>query len=196
MSKSDRGNALFSDDMVYRYALFRGWEEGRESVLFVMLNPSTADAERDDPTVRRCVAYAKRWGFRSMVVVNLYALRATNPRALLKHPEPIGELNDRHISAHALGASRIVCAWGNHGTGRSQAVVDMLIGAGHHLYCLDVNLTGEPVHPLYQKSDLEPLPFFEGALTYYDETAKMDRKQFEALTQGKFKPLERPTDDL
>ena len=152
--------ALLSDDNVYRYGLFRGWDRGAGNALFIMLNPSTADAVMDDPTVRRCISYARGWGYGSLSVVNLYGLRATDPTDLAKHPEPIGPNNDMHILGHAVMADLIVCAWGNHGTPRSQTVVDMLLANMNHLHCLGVNLTGEPVHPLYQKANLQPQPFF------------------------------------
>jgi len=112
-------SAVFSEDRRHRYTLariVRDTDPERDStVLFVCLNPSTADEVRDDPTVRRCVGYAKRWGFSRLVVCNIFALRSTDPRTLYGHPDPIGPDNDRHLLGEALRADRVVAAWGIHG---------------------------------------------------------------------------------
>ena len=118
-----------------------------------MLNPSTADASRDDPTIRRCVGFARRWRFGGVVVVNLFALRATEPRALREALRPIGRANDRHIRRAAARAAVVVIAWGAHGVfgERARAVERML--SRRELRCLGRTRSGEPRHPLYLRRD-------------------------------------------
>lgn len=151
-------DALFSDDGVYRYTLWRHWDQCKPIVLFVMLNPSTADATKNDPTVERCERFAKRWGYGSLVVVNIFALRSTDPKALYTHHEPVGPSNDWHILDLAEDADLVVCAWGNHGGERAAFVKKMLTHSGCELHCLGINKTGEPVHPLYQPNSATPIP--------------------------------------
>lgn len=123
-----------------------------------MLNPSTADETVDDPTIRRCIGYAKSWNYGGVVVSNLFALRATDPRELKTAVDPIGPENDFALKTCMEESALCVCAWGNHGSlyGRSAAVRDIL---GPGLHCLRVSKQGEPVHPLYQKRDLQPIVF-------------------------------------
>jgi hypothetical protein len=135
----------------YRYLLTRRWGRGA-GALFVMLNPSTADDARDDPTIRRCVGFARRWRMPAIEVVNLYALRATRPRDLFAHAARVGPDNDAAIADAASRAALIVAAWGVHGAryaGRVARVVELLDGDGRALVCLGVNRGGEPRHPLY-----------------------------------------------
>lgn len=142
-------SAQFSDDRRYRYELTRTWDPKLERVGFVMLNPSTADAEVDDPTIRRCVAFARRWGYGGIVVRNLFALRATLPTVLRTDPAPIGRFNDlylRRCSAQAV----TVAAWGRNGdlNGRDAQVVALLHRYGAPLYHLGLTKDGFPMHPL------------------------------------------------
>ena len=118
--------------------------------MFIGLNPSTADETDDDPTVRRCVRFARDWGHGGLVMTNLFAHCATAPDEMKRDQYPIGRENDRWIRRLARDAGVIVAAWGNHGAyrGRSRAVRTML--SDFDLYCLDLNKSGEPVHPLYQ----------------------------------------------
>jgi hypothetical protein len=140
--------AIFDRSGRYRYRLWRRWGAG-ERVGFVMLNPSTADAERDDPTIRRCTGFARTWGFGSMVVVNLFALRSPDPARLRRAREPVGRDNDRHIIEAAGACDVVVLAWGMHGRlrDRDRAVLDLL--AGQALRCLGQTRAGQPRHPLY-----------------------------------------------
>lgn len=151
--------AHFSPCGRYRYTLQRSWDAGGPAVLFVGLNPSTADAERNDPTIRRCIGYAKNWGFGRLVVANLFALRATDPRDLLAASEPVGPENDRWLAKCQAEADLVVAAWGNHGVhlGRSAAVLREL----KNPHCLRINASGEPAHPLYLPGDLAPFPLPE-----------------------------------
>ena len=107
------GDAILSDDRVYRYMLERTWDCRKERVLFVMLNPSTADEEEDDPTITRCLGFATRWGFGSLVVGNLFALRSPNPRELFQHSDPLGPDNDYHLQRLAEECKTIVTSWGS-----------------------------------------------------------------------------------
>lgn len=144
--------ASFSEDRRYRFTLYRKWEEQGPEILFVCLNPSTADEEHNDPTVWRCINYARDWGYRGVWVGNLFALRATNPKELYKANDPVGMGNDLCLREMAKRCSKVVCAWGDHGQlmwGRCRAVANMLAPA----WCFAVNKSGEPRHPLYQRRD-------------------------------------------
>jgi hypothetical protein len=141
----------------YRYLLDREWPAPLSPVghvqlnaLFVMLNPSTADAVLDDPTVRRCIAFAKTWGYSTLTVCNLFALRATSPRDLRAHPDPVGPENDNYIYHRSAVADLIVAAWGAHGgyLNRSEKVLDVLARNGP-VFKLGLTASGEPRHPLY-----------------------------------------------
>jgi hypothetical protein len=156
--------AGFSPCHRYRYRLWRRWGAG-ESVLWIMLNPSTADHERLDPTITRCRDYSRRWGFDAMEVCNLFALRATDPRALMVDRKPVGPDNDRVLIETAHTTGLIVLAWGNHGRhrGRADEVIELLRGLGRPLHCLRINrASGTPAHPLYQRAELKPQPFRAG----------------------------------
>jgi hypothetical protein len=147
--------AVFSPDGAYRYMLSRIWGTEPPTV-FVMLNPSTADAAADDPTIRRCLGFARRWGSGGLVVLNLFALRATDPRVMLAHPQPVGERNDAVFEAvTSMHAYRWVAAWGVNGThqGRDARVRELLAGEGVRLRCLNRTRDGHPQHPLYVRAD-------------------------------------------
>ncbi|HEY2848317.1 MAG TPA: DUF1643 domain-containing protein [Gemmatimonadaceae bacterium] len=152
------GNARI--DGKYRYNLTRTWDEGLPRVCFVMLNPSTADASQDDPTIRRCIGYAQALGAGSLEVVNLYALRATDPRALAKDAAPIGPDNDKYIELAARSATTVVCAWGAHAhaRGRGRQVLALLRRIGAQPMCLKQTKAGYPSHPLYLPAALRPVP--------------------------------------
>jgi hypothetical protein len=96
--------ATFDPTGAYRYALWRVWDGNRPPLVFVMLNPSIADAERDDPTIRRCLGFACAWGYGALTVVNLFALRATCPHTLRRAADPVGPDNDEHLRAALAGA--------------------------------------------------------------------------------------------
>jgi len=151
--------AVFDRSHVYRYLLTRTWTSGLV-VLFVMLNPSTADAGTDDPTLRRCRGFARRHGFGGLAVVNLFALRATDPAALSEHPDPVGPATDAFIATAAADTDRHIAAWGAHPAARARAatVAAALTSAARRgsrpgLACLGLTKTGQPRHPLYLPSD-------------------------------------------
>ena len=125
---------------------------------FLMLNPSTADELKLDPSCTRARLYAERWGFGALIVTNLFAWRATDPRDMKAAPEPVGRANDRAIVRAAHEAGIVVCAWGNHGAHRerSASVLSMLRDAGIKLHALRLTGAGEPAHPLYLRATLNP----------------------------------------
>lgn len=151
----NRSGANLSDDGQYRYRLWRTWDASKPTLAFIMLNPSTADASDDDPTVRRCLGYAKDWGYGTLVVGNLFALRSTDPSNLKDHPDPVGPGNDDHLHRICEDADRVVVAWGTKGAlhDRERAVAGLLDA---DLYALDTTKDGHPNHPLYQPKDAEP----------------------------------------
>jgi len=149
----------------YRYTLTRVWGENVENLMiFCMLNPSTADAKEDDPTIRRCVSFAKREGYDGIMVINLFALRATDPAELSKHLDPMHG-NDKVLNSYAhrskVTGKPIVCAWGANRFAKEQAhnFMNMCNGIMLPVYCLGVTKQGHPKHPLYLKSDT-PLEAF------------------------------------
>jgi len=144
-------SAVFDESREYRYLLTRIWDPSRKPMVFVMLNPSTADAFVEDPTIRRCLSFAKREQAGGVVVVNLFGLRSTDPRALRHHPDPVGPLNDVFIRQATAGASMVVAAWGAAGVehGRGARVTETLLARGVELQCLGTTSTGQPRHPLY-----------------------------------------------
>lgn len=155
------GDAVLSEDQRYRYLLRRQWiGASNETCLFVMLNPSTADASNDDATLRKCVGYANRWGYSGLSLVNLFALRSRDPKALAKDwTQSVGPDNDKHIEQALQRAHQVIVAWGaNETMGRDQAVLTML-RRSHNIYCLRTTKAGKPEHPLYLPADLTPSLF-------------------------------------
>ena len=151
-------SAVFDETGQYRYALRREFGDG-PIVTFIMLNPSKADAERNDNTVTRCLGFARHWGFGTLQVVNLFAYRATDSSELHGVADPIGPDNDRHILEACVPAGQIICAWGAHPLApvRARAVVAQLQAHQYPLYCLEVTQDGWPRHPLYVRSKTLPL---------------------------------------
>jgi hypothetical protein len=143
------GGATFSRDRRYRYRLWRRWDDTRPVVAFVMLNPSTADARREDPTIRRCIGFARAWGFGGVEVVNLFAFRATDPRSLRRVRDPVGPLNARYVRAATRRSALVVAAWGAHGV-PDRAGMPRLPRGGR---CLGFTRGGQPRHPLYVRRD-------------------------------------------
>jgi len=145
--------ATFSPGRNYRYVLWRRWEQNALYVLFIGLNPSTADESEDDPTIRRCKRFAADWGYGSIYMANLFALRATDPKKMLEHDSPIGLENNIWLQDLASGAGVIVCAWGAHGghKRRDERVKALLFN--YELKCLGTTKAGKPRHPLYIKAD-------------------------------------------
>lgn len=154
-------DAVISEDGRYRYSLTRRWSE-RALMVWCMLNPSTADAHVDDPTIRRCIGFALREGYGGIHVVNLMAYRATDPGDCLAQSDPIGPENDDYLERAARSASLVVCAWGARAPewivrrGICHLAGDV---AGAGLVCLGKTKDGSPRHPLYV-ARLQPLKLF------------------------------------
>lgn len=164
--KYESAGAVFDEPKrVYRYNLHRLWSglslSTARTVLWLLLNPSTADEEKLDPTLRRCQAFTRAWGFDGFEVCNLFALRSTDPKALYHHLDPVGPMNDAAILEAAGRSDRIICGWGNHGKlhGRARTVLGLLLRAGHEPKRLGrLNDDGSPKHPLYLPYRIEMYP--------------------------------------
>ena len=152
-----KNTAQLSKCRQYRYALWRTWDNSLPKVMFVGLNPSTADEKMNDPTLTRCIGYAKSWGFGGVIMANLFAYRATQPEDMKNAIDPIGKRNNYWLKRLAKESKLMVAAWGNHGQflQRSTHVKQQLVD----LYYLKLNKSGEPAHPLYQRLALKPKPF-------------------------------------
>lgn len=160
-------SAIISQCGKYRYRLWRKWAESeRMPVLWIMLNPSTADASVDDATIRRCMRFSELWGFGAMWVGNLFAWRSTDPMALwgMSEPERIGPDNERHLIGMAHESEKIVCAWGNHGgtTPWLNYRKDVFCPGGRWL--LGRTGDGSPAHPLGRGKSFIP---YDRPLTVY-----------------------------
>lgn len=163
-----KSDAVISPCGKYRYSLSRTWDEELRPACFIMLNPSTADADKDDPTIRRCVGFAKSWGCGGIVVVNLFAWRATDPAYLvgLRLAEASGPENERHIREAVIACKPVVAAWGARGVQfkRDEAVLNLIRSAGLPWpECLGVTKDQHPRHPLYVRADAALVPFLRGA---------------------------------
>lgn len=151
-------SAVISKCGQYRYMLTRpaGVGTWRAPAMFIMLNPSTADASLDDPTIRRCRSFAQEWKCSGIIVVNLYALRSTDPSGLWSHSDPVGPENDAWLVEATKGTTEVVCAWGaNAKPERVATVAKLLTRAAGQLRCLGTTKHGAPRHPLYVKGDTQ-----------------------------------------
>lgn len=151
----DQRWAELSDDGLYRYVLGRRWDENLPECVFIMLNPSTADATVDDPTIRRCINFAKSLGCGSLLVGNLYAFRATDPRDLFKAAEPTGGLRNDEALTELLGRGDVIAGWGAHGKPERVAEVLRFPGA-ERISALALTKAGAPRHPLYVRGSATP----------------------------------------
>ena len=147
--------AQFSKDRIYRYTLWRTWRQGDGHVMFIGLNPSTADETQDDPTIRRCIGFAKDLGYGGVLMLNLFAFRATNPKELKKTNHPIGPENNHCLQRYFDPIGFNIACWGSLGSylNRGRDVIDMLGEDG--LLCFGLTKNGQPRHPLYLKKDSE-----------------------------------------
>lgn len=159
----------FSPCRKYRYTLWRSWpiedalfgECSKETaahhyLMVIGLNPSTADETKDDPTIRKCIGFAKRWGFGALCMTNLFAWRDTDPDKMKLADDPVGAMNDTYLRKCALGAGMVLAAWGTHGShlGRASEIQKMLWCG---LKCLGKNKDGSPKHPLYVPYEMMPI---------------------------------------
>lgn len=156
------GDALICGQ--YRYRLQRWWGLDQRSLLWILLNPSWADSQENDATLRRLIGFSAREGYQRLEVVNLFALIDSNPSALCRVEDPTGPDNDLHIKEASLRAERIIVAWGNgpfrprdHLWTRDREVLDLLFP--RELWCFGITQKGRPLHPLYQGSERRLSPF-------------------------------------
>lgn len=155
--------ADFSPCRTWRYALWRrwDWQDYANQVMFIGLNPSTADESEDDPTIRRCIGFAKRWGYGGLIMMNAYAFRATDPKVMKAATDPIGPGNDEAFCYRRTHVGLIVAAWGSH---CSQERADQVCQAiSRPIKCLGKNKNGSPKHPLYLRGDTELIDFWSPA---------------------------------
>ncbi len=154
---NSEGSAGFSRCGHYRYWLRRRWDPALPQCAVIGLNPSTADARIDDPTLRRCIGFATRWGYGSLLLVNLFAWRATDPRELAEATEPVGTQTNQWLRRASEESALVLAAWGNggllHNRGREVASRQAC------LHCLGTTSLGMPRHPLYCRADITPRPF-------------------------------------
>ena len=155
-------SAVISTCGLYRYSLMRHWPKtddalcDKQLLLWVMLNPSTADSTTDDKTIRRCIGYSKAWGYCGLLVANLYAFRATSPLEMFDAKDPVGPENNRWIDLLPKQAEHIVAAWGGAGNSyHRERVLRRLMDFGT-VYCLGTTVDGSPKHPLYLPKNLTP----------------------------------------
>lgn len=156
-------DALISPCGQYRYWLSRPTAtpllSGAGPAFFVMLNPSTADASEDDPTIRRCRGFARDWRCNGLIVANLYAMRSTDPKQLWKAQDPVGPDNDDWLRQLAAEHRSVICAWGSNAkTERAAAACAIMREAGARLFCLGQTKSGAPKHPLYIRADHPRIP--------------------------------------
>ncbi|MEZ9455440.1 DUF1643 domain-containing protein [Vibrio splendidus] len=149
-----KNTAKLSNCRNYRYALWRTWDTTKPYVLFIGLNPSTADESSDDPTLTRCINFAKAWGYGGVCMANLFAFRATEPKNMKSQNDPVGSENNKWLVNLADESGIVIAAWGNDGSflSRSKQVKALI----PNLHYLKMNKSGEPAHPLYLKANLTP----------------------------------------
>jgi len=150
---------VFSDDRKYRYTLHHEWCPNKPTAAFIGLNPSTADEQELDPTLRRIRGFCESWGFGSFTMLNLFAFRATDPRDMKSAVDPIGPMNDDMIVKTCMSCNMIIACWGNHGSfmGRSKRTKSMLTNHRFNVSYLKMTKAGEPSHPLYLSKSLKPI---------------------------------------
>ncbi len=155
--------AVIDENGLYRYILTRIWDKQKPHATFIMLNPSTADASIDDPTIRRCINFSRAWGFGGIKVVNVFAFRATDPKKLMGVEDPIGQDNHSHVVNSFKMAGIIVAAWGASGPQRefpyNRIKMAMQEAGIQKIYCLGITKDGNPRHPLYIKNSTKPIPY-------------------------------------
>jgi len=158
--KDDSG-AVFSRCRRWRYLLWRCWDLTAPVANFLMLNPSTADETRLDPTCARARAYAEAWGYGALIVTNIFGWRSTDPKALRRVRDPVGKGNDAAILRAAAESDLVVCAWGNHGevNERGSKVLTDLRFSRVELHVLATTKSGQPAHPLYLRKSLTAIPW-------------------------------------
>ena len=156
---SSASGALFSPCRRWRYLLWRQWDAAKPVANFLMLNPSTADEFKLDPSCTRARRYAEAWGYGGLIVTNVFGFRSTDPGKLRTTPDPVGPGNDAAIVRAAKEAEIVVCAWGNHGAFLERSARIKALLRKSRLHALRVNANGEPAPPLYLPGTLRPCPW-------------------------------------
>ena len=160
---TDGCSAEFSPDRVYRYTLTRQWDDGK-CIAWLMFNPSSATAESDDPTIRKCIGFSRRWGYGRLVIVNLYAVRSSDPSRVKRLTDPVGPLNNYWITKAVSEAREVVCAWGcaqhlSTINSRIHEAINLIVPDDCPLICLGYRKDGHPRHPLMVSYDTPRQPF-------------------------------------
>lgn len=176
--------AILSDNRVYRFALWRTWDPEKAKLNFVMLNPSTADEKKDDPTIRRCIGFAKGFGYGGIIITNLFSYRATDPKKLYTttddecDPKYNIEINNKYITLMASYCEKTIFAWGTHGRLNNQDLkVSELLPKS---YCLGVTVHNNPRHPLYlpKSTPMQKFCIYSSDLTW-DDTGLIVKKELQ-----------------
>lgn len=188
-----RKTAVIDETGKYRYLLTRTWDESNPPAVFIMLNPSTADAEQDDPTIRRCIDFARRWDCGGIRVVNVFAFRATDPKELCKVKDPIGPDNFMYIKEAIMNAGIIIAAWGAAGPKMPKAYEKVFEAVEESditlIHCLGLTKSGHPRHPLYLSKTtlLKQMAGPKHIARKYEISTKGDvMKRFICTSCGKF----------
>ena len=149
--------AIISKDKIYRYKLSRTWDSTKPTILFIGLNPSIANENVDDPTITRCINFAKDWGYGTLLMANLFAFRSTYPKEIYLIDDSIGKDNDHYLLECVKQSDLIIACWGNNGTymNREKVITELV----PNLYCLQKNKNGTPHHPLRLPRNIDPVPF-------------------------------------
>lgn len=155
-------DAVFDESEKYRYSLYREWDNSLPRILFIMLNPSTANHDTEDHTSRQCLYFSKKFGYGSLEIVNLYAYVSTDPKQLKESDDPIGKKNNAYILEAAKRAKTVVIAWGEKHLmkQRNKEITKLLREYGHQVYCLDVTKSGHPRHPSRMRHSIDSLKVF------------------------------------
>lgn len=161
----DDNGAFFSDDRKYRYALWRIWDKSKPLVMFIGLNPSTANENTDDPTIRRIIRFAHSWGYGGVYMMNLFALVTSHPEELKLCKDPLGD-NNKWLDEISSKCTRIVFAWGAFPEAKQRALdiitsclLSSLLKDFPEVLALDINKDGSPKHPLYIRGDVKPIKY-------------------------------------
>jgi hypothetical protein len=141
------GEAVFDPSGIYRYWLRREWDTSKNRITFIMLNPSEANADYDDPAVIRCMDFSQKWGFGSMEIVNLFALCTSDPSIMKKHQNPVGPDNDNYIYNTTANSNIIIAAWGNDGAHRNRSSEVLHLIWDYDLYCMGLTKENQPRYP-------------------------------------------------
>ena len=157
-----RSTAIYSPCKSYRYLLTRTHVKAKKSLLFILLNPSTATEFKNDPTIARCQKRSEILDYKAFAICNLFAFRTKSPKIMKNCFDPIGPENNRIIKENVFSADKIICAWGNHGThlNQAEAVVKIIKTKTTSIFHVGLTKKNQPTHPLYVEYSREPIKWF------------------------------------